>query len=116
MLDGYLLVEKQPGFFGATPRFLLFHEEIDRQEAYRQNTVRRHVLEEAGRIDTEGEFAIFRHVRAARPKLSAYVSVHLASAAEREKSCQSEVLLVRRVMVSLRPVLRWWCVHGALSG
>jgi hypothetical protein len=61
MLDGYLLVEKQPGFFGATPRLLLFHEEIDRQEAYRQNTVRRHVLEEAGRIDTEGEFAIFRH-------------------------------------------------------
>jgi HEPN domain-containing protein len=61
MLDGYLLVEKQPGFFGATPRLLLFHEEIDRDEAYRQNTVRRHVLEEAGRIDTEGEFAIFRH-------------------------------------------------------
>jgi hypothetical protein len=61
MVDGYLLAETQPGFFSATPGLLLFHEASDRKEAYRQNAVRRHVLEEAGRIDTEGEFAIFRH-------------------------------------------------------
>jgi hypothetical protein len=61
MLDGYLLVENQPGFFGATPRLLLLHEESNRAEAYRQNTVRRFTLQEAGRIDAEGEFAIFRH-------------------------------------------------------
>jgi len=48
MLDRYLLVENQPGFWGATPALLLLHEAIDRQEAYRQNAVRRHVLQEMG--------------------------------------------------------------------
>jgi hypothetical protein len=41
MLDSGLLYERSPRFYRATPALLLLHEQADRQEAYRQNKVRR---------------------------------------------------------------------------
>jgi HEPN domain-containing protein len=60
-LDLGLLYEHQPGFYRATMALLLLHEQADRQEAYRQNAVRRHLLEELRAIDQEADWATFRH-------------------------------------------------------
>jgi len=56
---GYLY-ETSPGFYNAMPSLLLFHEERDRQEAYRQNYIRRYVLREVGRFDAEGGSVQFK--------------------------------------------------------
>src|SRR5262245_6881291 len=61
LLDVGLLYEHQPGFFRATSGLVLFYETMDRPEAYRQNAVRRHLLEEMREIDREGDWAQFRH-------------------------------------------------------
>jgi len=55
MRDAWLLYEKQPTYFRATPRLLLQYEESDRQAAYRMNEIRRWMLEEVGRVDTESD-------------------------------------------------------------
>ena len=61
MLDMGLLYEHQHGFYRASSALLLFYESTDRQEAYRQNSVRRHLLNELREIDQEGDWAQFRH-------------------------------------------------------
>jgi hypothetical protein len=54
MLDNGLLYERSPRFYRATSALLLLHEETDRQEAYRQNKVRREFLESVGEADADG--------------------------------------------------------------
>ena len=54
MLDEYLITENQPGYFVPTPSLILLHEGVDRQEHYRQNEARRHLLKEIGRVDGGG--------------------------------------------------------------
>jgi hypothetical protein len=46
MLDTGLVYEHQHGFYRASSALLLLYESTDRQEAYRQNSVRRHLLHE----------------------------------------------------------------------
>lgn len=61
LVDVGLLYEHQPNFFRATPGLVLLYETLDRPEAYRQNAVRRQLLEEMREIDREGDWAQFRH-------------------------------------------------------
>jgi hypothetical protein len=61
LLDAALLYEHQPRFYRATPGLVLFYETMDRSEAYRQNAVRRHLLEEMREVDREGDWAQFQH-------------------------------------------------------
>lgn len=61
MLDHGLVYEHQPGFYRASMALVLLHEQADRKEAYRQNAVRRHLLEEMREIDAEGDWARFKH-------------------------------------------------------
>lgn len=54
MLDEYLMTENQPGYFVPMSSLILLHEGVDRQEHYRQNEARRHVLKEIGRVEGGG--------------------------------------------------------------
>lgn len=57
--SGYLF-EQSAGFFNAMPSLLLLHEQRDRPVAYRQNAIRRYVLQEVGRFDAEGGSVQFK--------------------------------------------------------
>lgn len=62
MLDAVLLFESQPRYYRAMPSLLLLHEQAHRQEAYRQNAIRRALLEAMREIDQDGgDWATFRH-------------------------------------------------------
>lgn len=60
MLDEVLIFENQPGYFGATPGLILLHEGADRQEHYRQNEARRHLLREIGAVEGGG-YVQYKH-------------------------------------------------------
>jgi hypothetical protein len=62
LCEHFLLYEDSPGFFKATPAMLLYHEQFDRAAAYRQNEIRRHILQETGRLERPeaGSFVVFR--------------------------------------------------------
>ncbi len=60
MIDQDLLYEHQPRFYRETPALILFHEQFERAERYRQNAVRRFLLEEMRDVDDQGDWAQFR--------------------------------------------------------
>lgn len=60
MLDEFLLTETQPGYFVPTAQLILLHEGVDRQQHYRQNEARRHLLKEVGRVEAGG-WVQFKH-------------------------------------------------------
>jgi hypothetical protein len=57
MRDAYLLVERSPRLFRATERLLLEYETTDREAAYRQNEVRRWILQAVGELDARAKGA-----------------------------------------------------------
>jgi hypothetical protein len=85
MLDTGLVYEHQHGFYRASSALLLLYESTDRQEAYRQNSVRRHLLHELRQSDQESDWTQFRHEAgdeypAAQMHAAAEVLEHLALA------------------------------------
>ncbi len=55
MRNDYLLFEQQPRYYRATERLALVYEETDRAAAYRQNEIRRWILEQVGEIDANAQ-------------------------------------------------------------